>query len=165
MKISAQEEFGLRCLVQLARLADGECLSLRQLAVLEGISVAYAGKLLWILNHAGLVHSTRGPKGGYCLARPATEIMLSEVIKILDEDVTSHCQHYAGDLETCIHTGGCTIMPVVRGLSVLVQDALSCISLAQVIEGAMPGLTRLTRIESHRASASTDAKRTIGAPK
>jgi Rrf2 family transcriptional regulator, iron-sulfur cluster assembly transcription factor len=180
MKISAQEEFGLRCLLQLARLAEGEYLSLRQIAVLEGISVAYAGKLLWILNHAGLVKSIRGSKGGYCLARPAARIMLSEIIKILDEDVASHCQHYAGDLDACIHTGGCTIMPVVEGLNGLVQDALSRISLSQVVEGAVPGLTRLTRIESHRehghgaarskefethgAEAQTDGKRKIGAP-
>jgi Rrf2 family transcriptional regulator, iron-sulfur cluster assembly transcription factor len=152
MKISAQEEFGLRCLLQLARLQDSEYLSLRQIAELEGISVAYAGKLLWILNHAGLVKSIRGPKGGYSLARPAAKIMLSEIIKILDEDVASHCQHYAGDLDSCIHTGDCTIMPVVEGLNSLVQDVLSRISLAQVVGGAVPGLTRLTRIESNRGA-------------
>jgi Rrf2 family transcriptional regulator, iron-sulfur cluster assembly transcription factor len=153
MKISAQEEFGLRCLLQLARLPESAYLSLRQIAELEGISVAYAGKLLWILNHAGLVRSIRGPKGGYALARPAAKIMLSEIIKILDENVASHCQHYAGDLETCIHTGDCTIMPVVEGLNLLVQDVLSRISLAQVVEGAVPGLTRLTKIESNRVAS------------
>jgi Rrf2 family iron-sulfur cluster assembly transcriptional regulator len=150
MKISAQEEFGLRCLLQLARLSQSEYLSLRQIAELEGISVAYAGKLLWILNHAELVRSIRGPKGGYTLARPSSQIMLSEIIKILDENVASHCQHYAGDLEACIHTGDCTIMPVVEGLNLLVQDVLSRISLAQVVEGAVPALTRLTRIASSR---------------
>lgn len=178
MKISAQEEFGLRCLLQLARLPESDYLSLRQIAELEGISVAYAGKLLWILNHAGLVRSIRGPKGGYSLARPPAKILLSEIIKILDEDVTSHCQHYAGDLDACIHTGDCTIMPVVEGLNLLVQDVLSRISLAQVVEGTIPGLTRLTKIESSRGanrgeapvevwheSGETDAgKQKIGAP-
>jgi Rrf2 family transcriptional regulator, iron-sulfur cluster assembly transcription factor len=157
MKISAQEEFGLRCLLQLARLPEGDYLSLRQIAELEGISVAYAGKLLWILNHASLVRSIRGPKGGYALARPAAKIMLSEIIKILDEDVASHCQHYAGDLDACIHTGDCTIMPVVEGLNLLVHDVLSRISLAQVVEGAVPGLTRLTRIESNRGASRGDS--------
>jgi Rrf2 family protein len=167
MKISAQEEFGLRCLLQLARLPEGDYLSLRQIAELEGISIAYAGKLLWILNHAALVKATRGPKGGYALARPASQIMLSEIIKILDEDVASHCQHYAGDLDACIHTGDCTIMPVVQGLNSLVQDVLSRISLAQVVEGTVPGLTRLTRIGSSRGASRTPAAediREIGAP-
>jgi len=72
MKISAQEEFGLRCLLQLARAeTHRESLTLGQIAVLEGISVANAGKLMWILNKAGLVQSQRGTKGGYRLSRPA----------------------------------------------------------------------------------------------
>src|SRR5918997_26292 len=91
VKVSAQEEYGLRCLVQLAHLREGESLTLSQIAKREGISSANAGKLLWIMNKAGLVLSTRGNKGGYQLARPATEIRLSEVIKVLDADeVTEH---------------------------------------------------------------------------
>ena len=85
MKVSAQEEYGLRCLLQLARLAGGEFLTLGQIAAREGISQANAGKVLWLLNKAGLVNSTRGTKGGYTLARPAAEIRLSEIIKVLDE--------------------------------------------------------------------------------
>ena len=70
MKISAQEEYGLRCLLQLARAETmGETLTLSQLAQLEGISSANAGKLMWILSKAGLVQSTRGIKGGYALAQ------------------------------------------------------------------------------------------------
>ncbi len=68
MKISAQEEYGLRCLLQLARAESvGESLTLAQIARLEGISVANAGKLMWILTKAGLVQSQRGTKGGYSL--------------------------------------------------------------------------------------------------
>ena len=49
------------------------------------------------MNKAGFVHSTRGTKGGYCLARPADEITLSEIIKVLDVDVLSkHCESYTG---------------------------------------------------------------------
>ncbi|HYY57081.1 MAG TPA: Rrf2 family transcriptional regulator, partial [Pyrinomonadaceae bacterium] len=63
MKVSAQEEYGLRCLLQLAQAASrGESLTLAQIAEREGISVANAGKLLWILNKAGLVQSLRGTK-------------------------------------------------------------------------------------------------------
>jgi len=86
MKISAQEEYGLRCLLQLARAeVEDESLTLSQLAGREGISVANAGKLMWILNKAGLVQSQRGTKGGYRLARPASTIHLNEVIRVLDE--------------------------------------------------------------------------------
>jgi Rrf2 family transcriptional regulator, iron-sulfur cluster assembly transcription factor len=159
MKVSAQEEYGLRCLLQLAHLGEGEYLTLGQIAEREGITVANAGKLLWILNKANLVTSIRGTKGGYRLARPGSQILLSEIIKILDEDVLeSHCKSYTGVLDICIHTGECGIRPVIVGLHEIVQKALSGITLAQLtgteakvdqmihqIEGLRPRLDAVDR--------------------
>jgi len=135
MKISAQEEYGLRCLLQLARAeAHGESLTLGQIAVLEGISVANAGKLMWILNKAGLVQSQRGTKGGYRLSRPASDIHLNEVISVLDDErVETHCKSYAGILESCVHTGDCGIRPVIVELHQIVDNALSEITLSQLL--------------------------------
>ena len=134
MKVSAQEEYGLRCLVQLAHLREGKSLTLSQIAKREGISVANAGKLLWILNKAGLVQSTRGTRGGYQLARPASEIRLSEIIKVLDADeVEAHCKSYTGVMEVCVHTSDCGIRPVILGLHEIVQNALSEVTLAQLV--------------------------------
>ena len=134
MKISAQEEYGLRCLVQLANLRDGESLTLPQIAERECISVANAGKLMWLLNKAGFVHSTRGTKGGYSLNRPAEVIRLNEIIKVLDEDVLNkHCGSYTGLLDSCVHNGDCGIRPVIIGLHEIVENALSQITLAQLV--------------------------------
>jgi Rrf2 family transcriptional regulator, iron-sulfur cluster assembly transcription factor len=135
MKISAQEEYGLRCLLQLAR-ADiiGESLTLAQLARLEGISTANAGKLMWILSKARLVQSTRGIKGGYSLARPASEIHLNQVIRVLEgEHAESHCKSYAGVLDACVHTGDCGIRPVIIELHQIVDNALAEITLSQLL--------------------------------
>lgn len=134
MKVSAQEEYGLRCLLQLAQLSEGEYLTLGQIAEREGVSVANAGKLLWLLNKAGLVRSIRGTKGGYRLARPAADIRLNEIIKVLDDNVLEgHCKSYTGVLEVCVHTGNCGIRPVIVSLHEIVQAALSEITLAQLI--------------------------------
>lgn len=135
MKISAQEEYGLRCLLQLARAdGEGESLTLAQIARLEGISVANAGKLMWILNKAGLVQSQRGIKGGYRLSRPASDIRLNEVISVLDdESVETHCKSYAGVLDSCVHTGDCGIRPVIVELHQIVDHALAEITLSQLL--------------------------------
>jgi len=135
MKISAQEEYGLRALLQLARAeTQGESLTLARIARLEGISVANAGKLMWILNKAGLVQSQRGTKGGYRLARPASDIHLNEVISVLDDErVETHCQSYAGVLDSCVHTGDCGIRPVIVELHQIVDNALSEITLSQLL--------------------------------
>ena len=135
MKISAQEEYGLRCLLQLARAGVmGQSLTLSQIAQLEGISSANAGKLLWILSKAGLVQSTRGTKGGYTLARPASDIHLNQVIRVLEgEPAESHCKSYAGVLDACVHTGDCGIRPVIVELHQIVDNALSDITLSQLL--------------------------------
>src|SRR5215218_4539722 len=135
MKISAQEEYGLRCLLQLARVGTiGETLTLGQMAQLEGISTANAGKLMWILSKAALVQSTRGIKGGYSLARPASEIRLNQVIRVLEgEPAESHCKSYAGVLDACVHTGDCGIRPVIVELHQIVDNALAEITLSQLL--------------------------------
>ena len=135
MKISAQEEYGLRALLQLARAeAQGESLTLPRIARLEGISTANAGKLMWILNKAGLVQSQRGTKGGYRLSRPASEIRLNEVISVLDDErVETHCKSYTGVLDSCVHTGDCGIRPVIVELHQIVDRALSEITLSQLL--------------------------------
>jgi Rrf2 family transcriptional regulator, iron-sulfur cluster assembly transcription factor len=135
MKISAQEEYGLRCLLQLARAQTlGDSLTLAQLAQLEGISSANAGKLMWILSKAGLVQSTRGTKGGYSLARPASQIHLNQIIRVLEgQPAESHCKSYAGVLDACVHTGDCGIRPVIIELHQLVDNALGEITLSQLL--------------------------------
>jgi len=154
VKISAQEEYGLRCLVQLAR-AEGntESMTLAQIAEREGLSVANAGKLMWILSKAGLVSAQRGTKGGYSLARPASEIRLNEVIRILDEDTVDHfCKTHAGVLDNCIHTSDCGIRPVIVGLHEVVQNALSEITLAQLVgteENVDARLHQIVKLQSH----------------
>lgn len=154
MKISAHEEYGLRCLVQLARAeGEGESLTLAQIAEREGLSVANAGKVMWVLNKAGLVSSQRGTKGGYSLARPAADIRLHEVIRILDEDTVDHfCRTHSGALDVCIHTSDCGIRPVIVGLHEVVQNALSEITLAQLVgteEKVDARLHQIVKLQSH----------------
>jgi Rrf2 family protein len=121
--------------LQLARAETlGETLTLSQLAQLEGISSANAGKLMWILSKAGLVQSTRGIKGGYALARPASQIHLNQVIRVLEgEPAESHCKSYAGVLDACVHTGDCGIRPVIVELHQIVDNALADITLSQLL--------------------------------
>ena len=89
---------------------------------------------MWIFNKAGLVQSQRGTKGGYRLARPASVIHLNEVISVLDdESVETHCKSYAGVLDACVHTGDCGIRPVIVELHQIVDNALSEITLSQLL--------------------------------
>ncbi|HUL79346.1 MAG TPA: Rrf2 family transcriptional regulator, partial [Vicinamibacteria bacterium] len=74
MKLSSQEEYGLRCLLQLARAGGGASLTIAEMSEREGISAPNVAKIMRILRRAGLVKSTRGKAGGYALARPAAQL-------------------------------------------------------------------------------------------
>ena len=69
MKITAQEEYGLRCILQLASMPAEEPLAGSEIARREGLSYPYVEKLLWTLKKAGLTRSHRGVKGGYVLVQ------------------------------------------------------------------------------------------------
>ena len=160
MKVSAREEYGLRCLLQLAQLGEGEFLTLAQVAGREGMSQANAGKVMWLLNKAGLVSSIRGTKGGYKLARAASDIRLSEIIKVLDEDtVEGHCKSYTGVLDACVHTSDCGIRSVIVNVHEVVERALSGITLAQLIGTEQKVDNVLHQIQGTRPKAEALSER------
>ena len=83
MKITAQEEYGLRIMVRIAACKDAEGMSIPQLSEAEGLSGHYIAKLTRILRMEGFINSTPGYKGGYVLAMPASEININKVLKAL----------------------------------------------------------------------------------
>ena len=137
MKITSQEEYGLRCLLQLVRAsAHQQVVSVKEIATKEGLSHAYVEKLLRFLGRAGLVHSVRGIRGGYVLNRPASSITLGEVVRALGTvQTTDHiCQHFTGNLTVCVHFSNCGIRSVWSGLTTYIQRFLDQTMLDQLLE-------------------------------
>ena len=136
MKITAQEEYGIRCLLQLARAASGEVVSVKAIATKEGLSSAYVEKLLRILGHAGLVHSVRGIRGGYLLNRPPTEVTLGEAVNALGAVQTARriCTVFTGNRASCVHVRDCGIRSVWSGIIGYLQRLLDQTTLASLLE-------------------------------
>ena len=110
MKVSAQEEYGLRCLLQLARrqkAGDGHPLTLSEIAREEGLSVPNVAKLIRRLRKAGLVRSVLGRTGGYTLARGAEDMSVAEALAALGGKLydTDYCGKFSGDQAVCTHMG------------------------------------------------------------
>ena len=136
MKITAQEEYGLRCLLQLARVPQGQLVSVKEIAGKEGLSSAYVEKLLRVLARSGLVHSIRGIKGGYVLNRPAASVSLGEVVRALGNmESTNHiCTVYTGQRDACVHFSDCGIRSVWSGLTTYIQSFLDQTTLASLLD-------------------------------
>ncbi len=133
MKLSVQEEYGLRCLLQLARHESS--LTLPELSKLEGISLAHTGKLMRLLRRGGFVTATRGQAGGYLLARPALELMIGEVLAVLGGRFfdAQFCDRHAGVARACTHLPDCSIRPVLRQLQDVVDDVLGQLPLSSLL--------------------------------
>jgi Rrf2 family protein len=139
MKITAQEEYGLRCLIRLARADEGQSVSIHDVAEAEGLSSAYVAKLLAVLRQSGLVESVHGRSGGYRLAEPPGEIKLGSVLMALGEplfDEPTYCQKHAGT-ETdgcCVHLSGCNLKVLWHTLEQWMRRTLDRITLADLLQ-------------------------------
>ena len=136
MKITAQEEYGLRCLLQLARASD-RGLTVREIALKEGLSPAYVEKLLRLLGKAGIIRSVRGMKGGYLLHRKSQDISLGSVVRALGKVPTTGeiCGQFTGNRDRCVHVDDCCIRAAWETLTVAIQSFLDNTFLSDLIGG------------------------------
>jgi Rrf2 family protein len=148
MKFSAQEEYGLRCLVQVARSPRG--LTIPQVSQAEGIPQTHAAKLLRILRTGGFLNSARGQVGGYTLARPASEIAISDVLAALGGRLFSSdfCRRHTGAERACSHNADCSIRSLWSTVQDVVDRVLSRTTLEDLLadgseSGRAPELVRL----------------------
>lgn len=132
MKFSAQEEYGLRCLLAIGRK---ESITIPEIARTEGLTEAHVAKLLMILRQGGFVTSTRGQTGGYALARSPEQISVNEALahlggRLYDKEF---CGKHSGKSEVCAHSFSCSIRSIWSTVQDAVDSVLDKISLADII--------------------------------
>jgi Rrf2 family protein len=135
MKFSSQEEYGLRCLLQIARLGTEGSLTIPEISRIEGLSQTHVAKLLMILRKEGIITSTRGQSGGYSIARDPAEISVREVLEALGGRLydAEFCGRHAGQLDVCKHSVDCSLKSLWQVIQGAVDNVVSSISLADLI--------------------------------
>ncbi|PTQ71852.1 Rrf2 family transcriptional regulator [Celeribacter persicus] len=89
MKLSTKGRYAMVALADLALQPEGGLLSLAEISKRQDISLPYLEQLFVKLRRAELVTSVRGPGGGYKLAKPASEIRVSDILGAVDETVSA----------------------------------------------------------------------------
>lgn len=135
MKITAQEEYGLRILIRIACCKDETGMSIPQLSEAEGITTPYVAKLTRLLRMAGFINSTPGYKGGYVLAQPAKEININRVLKALGGSLfdTSFCSSHTGSMKMCTHSVDCSARSLWQMVQFSIDQILDKISLHDLV--------------------------------
>jgi len=135
MKLSAQEEYGLRCLLRIGAQGDGGSLTIPEISRTEGISPEYVAKLMRILRRGGLVTSARGATGGYTLSRPADQITAGETLTVLGGPLfeSGFCERHAGAESLCTHSIDCSLRSLWRALQTAVDQVLTKTTLKDLL--------------------------------
>ena len=138
MKISAQEEYGLRILSRIAQCPVAEGITIPEISRLEGISHHNVAKLCRLLRLAGLVKSSRGNVGGYSLAKSAKNILLSDVLAVLGGRLFDEgfCGNHAGVLNLCTNSVDCAIRSLWQVIQVNIDHVLDNITLQSLLAPA-----------------------------
>jgi len=135
MKLSSQEEYGLRCLLRIGARGDGGTLTIPEISRAEGISPEYVAKLMRILRRGGLVTSARGAAGGYTLSRPADQITVGEALYPLGGRLfeSDFCDRHSGFESLCTHSIDCSLRSLWRALQNAVDQVLTRMTLKDLL--------------------------------
>jgi len=164
--ISNGVEYALHCLLYLVAPQGYRVeANVRDLAVLQGVSVEYLAKIFTKLSKAGLVVAAEGARGGFALARNAEEISFLDVVNAIDgpkqlfecREIRSRCAVFGSEAPAWATSGRCSIHTVMSTAEDHMRKELAAHSLAelagQVAKKASPGFA--IQIESwldHRKS-------------
>lgn len=135
MKITAQEEYGLRILIRLAACKDSNGMSIPQISEAEGLTATYVAKLTRILRMKGFINSTLGNKGGYVLAKPASEIVINDAIKALGGPMFSDnfCGSHTGTLKLCTNSVDCSARSLWQMIQYTLDQLLNKVTLHDLV--------------------------------
>lgn len=139
MRISRIEEYGLRCALQLARVHffKDSHLAAAEIAKLEGISVRYVSKIMYLFRKSRLVTAVRGTNGGFSLSREPSLVMLKEVMDAIRAKqavcADEFCSQFTGLLPGCLHISECSMRPVWLILTSYFDEVLSSVTLHELL--------------------------------
>lgn len=132
MKISTKGRYAVRAMVDLAMQDDTSLVLLKDIASRQDLPERYLEHLMLSLKNAGLVRSNRGARGGYSLARDASEISLLEVLRVTVGDLCPvDC---VPNPEDCPRSSICAVRDVWAEINKGLSDLLGGLSLRDLIE-------------------------------
>ncbi len=135
MKLSTRARYGSRALLDIALNSNEEPVQLKDIAEREQISLQYLEHLITPLISAGIVRSQRGAKGGVMLARPASEIKLSEIVNILEGTIDPvECIEHP---DICERSHSCVTRDIWDEVKKAMDAVLENITLQNLVERYM----------------------------
>lgn len=136
MRLSTRMCYGTRALLELSRHYSQGAMSLAAISLSQDLPVKYLEQLMQSLKSSGMVQASRGPKGGYALARRPHRIRLSEVYTCLEGPVTTtDCVQHD---DACERISSCPMRPVWARLHEEIMGILNSVTLQDMLNTGKP---------------------------
>ena len=132
MRLTTKGRFAVTAMIDLAMRQHGGPVTLAAISQRQHISLSYLEQLFGKLRRHQLVESTRGPGGGYSLARKASDITVADIIVSVDEPIdATHC----GGKENCNgETGRCMTHDLWAALNTRMVEFLDSVTLQKMVD-------------------------------
>ena len=127
LRLSTKARYGLRAMIELATHEGQQMVQLSRIAEGQRLSTKYLEQLVIPLRNAGLLRSTRGPRGGYVLARPSSEITALDVVEAIEGPLD--LVDCVGQPDLCEWHERCAARDLWRNASAAVKAVLAGASL------------------------------------
>ncbi|GAA4246483.1 RrF2 family transcriptional regulator [Dactylosporangium darangshiense] len=141
MRLSARVDYALRAVAELAATsADGKLVTADRLASAQQIPPKFLESILLQLRRGGVVVAQRGPEGGYRLARPAADISLAEIIRVIDGPLANVRGQRPEELG--YHGAASALQDVWIALRANERLILETVTIEDVVTGELPERVR-----------------------
>ncbi|MGU9977360.1 MAG: Rrf2 family transcriptional regulator [Candidatus Oxydemutatoraceae bacterium WSBS_2016_MAG_OTU14] len=130
MRLTTRGRYAVTAMLDIALHEEKGTVGLAEIAKRQDIALSYLGQLFAQLRRCGLVSSKRGPGGGYCLAKAAEQISISDVIVAVEENIQAmRCKGHSN----CQKNEQCLSHHLWEKIGSQIENFLSDITIAEVI--------------------------------
>ena len=144
MRLSTKGRYGVRLMMELAINYGKKVVVLKDISDHQCISRKYLWQLIAPLKAAGFINSNLGSHGGYCIAKPPSEINLKEIVGILEGSL--YPVACVEDTSVCNRCNICATRDVWKKIGEKINEVLESVTLEKIIE------TQKNKMENNRTA-------------
>ncbi len=134
MRVTTKGRYGLRALLRLAEQEDRKPISISTIAAEEDISPEFLEQLFYKMKKSGIIHSTRGPGGGFSLSKNPEEITLANILEAVGEPLNLSPCTTSGITEDCPRIEKCEAHEIWRDASSHLNEYFNSLTLKKIAE-------------------------------
>lgn len=133
MKISSKGRYALRMMIDIAEHNNGEWISIKDISERQGISIKYLEQIVTNLTKSGLLRSSRGPQGGYMLAKSPEQYTVGQIIRTIEGNLAP-VACLENDVNLCERQDSCPTISFWKGLYDVINNYVDSVTLQDLLQ-------------------------------